>query len=124
MSARTGTTAGTAAVAAGLRAWVRGHDRHVQAAVWLLLAQERWPARADFRAACLNRDRDGRVWINWAAARAAFDTGTFQTCSTTERALLDLVIALGENRYRLSHLDDSQARLIVAAVTHAAGGTR
>ncbi|WP_219420431.1 hypothetical protein [Pseudonocardia nigra] len=121
MTARAGTTA---AVVAGLRAWVRGHDPHVQAAVGLLLAHDVCPRRTEFRAACVRRDSDGEHWIDWSAARAAFDAGEFDRASSTEIAVLDLAIALGSDRYRLRSMGHHNARLIAEAVAHAVGATR
>lgn len=115
---------GTAAVATGLRRWIEGNDRNVQAAVWLLLAHEVWPARADFRTTCLCHRSDGQLWIDWRAARRAFDAGTFHVRPGRDRAVLDLVIAVGEDRYRLGAMGPDEARLITAAITHAVGGNR
>ncbi|RTL61604.1 MAG: hypothetical protein EKK42_34525 [Pseudonocardiaceae bacterium] len=110
--------------AVGLRRWARGHDPHVQAAVGLLIAHETWLHRNDFRTTCVDRDRDGTCWIDWADARRLFDAGRFAKASSTEIAMLDLVIALGADRYRLSQMDDAQARLITESVAAALGGAR
>jgi hypothetical protein len=110
-------------VAAGLREWTRSHDLHVRAAVWLLLAHETWPRRPEFLAACVRRSGT-EVWIDWRAAREAFDAGEFVRASSTEIAVLDLVIALGEDRYRLRAMGDGNARLIAEAVAAAVGVTR
>ncbi|WP_219419611.1 hypothetical protein [Pseudonocardia nigra] len=116
--------ADTAAMVAGLRAWVRGHDRHVQAAVGLLLAHDVWLRREEFRAACLRRVSDGTYGIDWSAARTGFDAGEFARASSTEIAVLDLAIALGSDRYRLRSMGDHNARLIAEAVAHAVGAIR
>ncbi len=110
-------------VAAGLREWTRSHDLHVRAAVWLLLAHETWPQRSEFRDACV-RKAGVEFWIDWRAARAAFDAGEFARASSTEIAVLDLVIALGEDRYRFRAMSDGNARLIAEAVAAAVGVTR
>ncbi|MGH3614100.1 MAG: hypothetical protein ACRDRK_16210 [Pseudonocardia sp.] len=120
MSPRTVTAA---AVAAGLREWTRSHDLHVRAAVWLLLAHETWPRRAEFRDACVRRAGD-QFWIDWSAAREAFDAGEFDRASSTEIAVLDLVIALGQDRYRLRSMGEGNARLIAEAIVAAVGVTR
>jgi hypothetical protein len=110
-------------VAAGLREWTRAHDLHVRAVVWLLLAHGTWPRRPEFLAACVRRSR-ADVWIDWRAAREAFDAGEFTRASSTEIAVLDLVIALGEDRYRFRAMGEANARLIVEAVAAAVGVTR
>ena len=113
-----------AELAAGLAEGVRSHDRHVQAAVWLLLTHRVWPRRAEFRAVC-RPSADGREWrIDWQAARAGFDAGGFAAASSTERAVLDLAIELGADRFRLSRMGAANSAAIVEAVRHAVGGVR
>lgn len=112
-----------AGVVAGLREWTRSHELHVRAAVWLLLAHETWPRRPEFLAACVRRSGT-QVWIDWAAAREVFDDGEFIWASSTEIAVLDLVIALGEDRYRLRAMGEGNARLIAEAVAAAVGVNR
>ena len=109
-----------AALIAGLRAWTRDHDPHVRAAVELLIEHDVWLRRADFTRACIVRS--GReAYVNWVAARAFADAGT--VASTSEMAILDLAVALGENRYRLSIMGAANARSIATAVARAAGVT-
>lgn len=117
-------TPSAAGAVAGLRRWIRHHDLHVQAAVTLLLTHDVWLRRSEFRGACVGRGSDGVHWIDWRAARAAFDTGTFAKASSTELAVLDLAIALGSDTYRLSRMGGANARAIVQAVAHALGGPR
>lgn len=112
----------TAAMAVGLQEWVRSHDLHVQAAVWLLLTHDVWLRRPEFREVC--RRSGGDWWIDWSAARAAFDAGGFDRSSSTERAVLDLAIALGQDRFRFSRMGGENARAVVEAVRHALGGPR
>ena len=107
-----------AALIAGLRAWTRGHDPHVRAAAELLIEHDVWLRRADFTRACV-RSRDREAWIDWQAARAFADAGT--AASTSEMAILDLAVALGENRYRLSIMGAANARSIATAVARAVG---
>jgi hypothetical protein len=121
-----GTSGG---VVAGLHAWIDGHDAHVQAAVWLLLAHEVWPRRAEFLRACVNRSPDGVWWIDFRAARTAFDngvfvTGVFVTGSSTELAVLDLAIALGTDRFGFRAMSPGNARAVATAVAHAVGADR
>jgi hypothetical protein len=103
-----------------LRAWTRHHDAHIRAAVELLIDHGTWPRRPDFTRACVHRDRR-QAWIDWAAARAFADAGA--VASTSEIAILDLAVALGENRYRLSIMGSANSRLIATAVTRAGGVT-
>ena len=115
---------GLPALVRGLRAWTRTRDRHVRAAVELLITHDVWLRRPEFRAACLHHDRTGagdEVWVDWAAAREAFAAGEFTRASTTERAVLDLAIALGTDRYRLRVMGPAASRLVAQAVTAAAG---
>lgn len=115
---------GTGAVVAGLHAWIDGHDAHVQAAVWLLLAHEVWPRRAEFLHACVQRSADGQWWIDFRAARTAFDDGEFGTASSTELAVLDLAITLGTDRFRFRAMGPSNASAVATAVAHAVGADR
>jgi len=115
---------GTGGVVAGLHDWIDGHDAHVQAAVWLLLAHEVWPRRADFLRACVNRSPDGAWWIDFRAARIAFDNGEFDAGSSTEWAVLDLVITLGTDRFRFRAMGPGNARSVATAVAHAVGADR
>lgn len=117
----TARTRAARSVAAGLRLWAAGHSAHVRAAVELLIAHEVWLCRVEFQAVCLHRDHDGAYWIDWTAARAGFDAGIFARASMSERAVLDLAIALAQDRYRLGSMSTGKARLITAAVTAAAG---
>lgn len=103
------------ALATGLRRWTKDHDPHVRAAVDLLIWHEFWLRRNDFRQACVTVDED--AWIKWAEAREFADSGPH--ASTSELAILDLAVALGENRYRLSSMGNAHARAIADAVTAA-----
>lgn len=115
---------GTGAVVAGLHAWIDGHDAHVQAAVWLLLAHEVWPRRGEFLQACVNHSPDGGWWIDFRAARTAFDNGAFDTASSTELAVLDLAITLGTDRFRFRAMGQANARAVATAVAYAVGADR
>ena len=62
------------ALITGLPAWTRGHDRHVRAAVELLIEHDVWLRRADFTRACIVRS--GReAYVNRVAARAFAGAG-------------------------------------------------
>jgi hypothetical protein len=114
---------GVSGLLAGLRAWTRTHDAHVRAAVELLIGHGTWLRRTEFRDGCVHMDSGGEVWLDWRAAREAFDAGGFTAASSTERAVLDLAIALGTDRYRLGAMGPRNRDLIVTAVA-AALGTR
>ncbi len=109
------------ALVAALRTWTRGHDPHVRAAVELLIEHDFWLRRPDFTRACVH-SRRGEAWIDWRAARAFVDAGS--VASTSEMAILDLAVALGENRYRLSIMGDTHSRWIATAVARAVGVAR
>jgi hypothetical protein len=105
----------------GLHNWTAGHDPHVRAAVGLLIEHETWIRRADFRRACIEV-RAREAWINWRKAREFVDAGS--TASTSEMAVLDLAVALGENRYRFSIMGPANSRMIAQAVARALGEDR
>jgi hypothetical protein len=80
-----------------LRRWTHSHDPHVRAAVELLIEHETWIRRGDFQRACV--ERDGReAWINWRQAREFVDSGS--VAYTSEMAVLDLAVAIGESQPR------------------------
>ncbi len=112
------------ATATALRRWTATHDLHVIAAVELLIWHEHWIRRPDFQRACIHDDTaiDGSMWINWRQAREFFDSGP--RGSSSELAILDLAVALGENRYRLSIMGDAHSRAIAQAVARALGEDR
>ena len=104
-----------------LRRWTHSHDPHVREAVELLIGHETWIRRADFQRACV--ERDGReAWINWRKAREFADSGS--VASTTEMAVLDLAVAIGENRYKFSIMGPANSRMIATAVARALGEDR
>jgi hypothetical protein len=109
---------------AALRYWTATRDLHVRAAVELLIWHEHWIRRQSFQQACIHDDSaiDGSMWINWRQAREFFDSGP--RGSSSELAILDLAVALGENRYRLSIMGDAHSRTIVQAVACALGEDR
>jgi hypothetical protein len=112
------TTDATEALIKHLRAWTQNHDPHVRAAVELLIWHEFWLRRADFRTAAVHRSRY-EANIDWSAAREFVDAGA--RASTSEMALLDLAVALGENRYRLSIMGSAHSKAIAKAVAQAVG---
>ena len=111
----------------GLRAWTRDHDPHVRAAVELLIwhgGGGYWLRRPDFTAVCVERAGvPPRIaTIDWRKAREFVESGP--GASTSEMAILDLAVALGENRYRLSIMGSAHSQAIADAVAQAAGVTR
>jgi hypothetical protein len=110
------------ALVEGLRAWAAEQDQHIRAAVELLIEHGVWLHRPEFCKLAV-RTAAGRreAWISWSDARASFTEGAFLTASSTEVAILDLAIALGENRYRLSSLGAYHSRMVAAAVCRAVG---
>jgi hypothetical protein len=99
-------------LAAGLRGWVRGGTAHEQAAVELLIWHETWLRRPDFKGACMTQLAAGLVArIDWYEAREFIDRGYSQRgqqrpvpASSSQRRVLDLVVALGEDQFGLSGL--------------------
>lgn len=108
----------TEALIKGLRAWTRENDPHVRAAVELLLWHEFWLRRADFRSAAVHRGKY-EATIDWGAAREFVDEGA--KASTSEMAILDLAVALGEDRFRLNIMGSAHSRAIGNAMFAAAG---
>lgn len=113
-------------LAAGLRRWTASHDPHVRAAVELLIWHESWVRRADFSDAAVRWDGSrgaargrGVAWIDWDAACEFADSRP--RASTTELAVLDLAVAIGENRYKLSQMGHAHAAAIVKAFARALG---
>jgi hypothetical protein len=102
----------------GLRHWTRHHDLHVRAAVELLIEHGSWLRRHDFVRAAVKRDRS-EAWIDWRSAREFVEVGS--VASSSEMAILDLAVAIGENRYRLSIMGTANSRLIAQAVARAVG---
>jgi hypothetical protein len=107
-----------AALAAGLRKWTARLDGHVRAAVNLLIQDGRWLRRPDFTRSCLTRHEGGIIRVDWLAAKGLARSGD---CSTTEQALMYVAVAIAENEYRLTRMDDRQAGLIVRAFAEALG---
>jgi hypothetical protein len=98
----------------GLRGWARGQTAHEQAAVELLIWHETWLRRPDFKGAAITQLSAGLVAIiNWYEAREFVDRGYCPRdkpydeklpSSGSQRRVLDLAVALGEDQFGLSHL--------------------
>jgi hypothetical protein len=104
-----------------VRRWTHNHDLHIRAAVELLIEHETWIRRAGFQRACVERDAR-KAWINWRKAREFADAGP--TASTSEMAVLDLAVAIGENRFKFSIMGPANSRMIAQAVARALGEDR
>jgi hypothetical protein len=104
-----------------LHRWTHNHDPHVRAAVELLIEHGTWIRRADFQRTCVERNAR-EAWINWRKAREFADAGS--TASTSEMAVLDLAVALGEDRYKFSIMGPANSRMIAQAVVRALGEDR
>lgn len=103
---------------ADLLTWGKSHSPHVLAAVKLLIDHDYWLRRADFIKAAVQPASDGS-YIVWRKAREAFDAGTFNRSSTSELAVLDFAIALGEDRFHLGNMGRHNSRLLVDALAAA-----
>jgi hypothetical protein len=105
---------------ASLRKWAAGRAFHVAAAVDLLIWHEFWFRRTDFTDRCVQTDDDGITWINWTEARATLELGL--RGSTSELAILDFAIALGQDRYRFNIMGTAHSEALIRAVTQALTG--
>jgi hypothetical protein len=104
---------------ASLRRWAKDHDPHVRAAVELLCWHEHWLRNASFRRDCMESGQR-ETWIRWSKARELIERRELRG-STSELAILDLAVAIGENRYRLSGMGHAHAEAIVRAFAMALG---
>jgi hypothetical protein len=100
-----------------LRAWTKDHDPHVRAAVELLVTDEYWLRREDFRAAAIGAGTT-EMWVRWNEA-ALFRIGPGASASRSQRAILDIAVAIGRDDYRLSRMNDEQAGAIAKAFADA-----
>jgi len=109
----------------GLRSWAVNRDRHVRAAVELLIWHETWLRRPDFRDECITY-RNTAI-IHWEAAREFIDRGFAQRgqrplpASSAERNILDLAVALGEDQFGLAGFGYAHQRAAAQAFAAAVG---
>jgi hypothetical protein len=101
---------------AGLRKWARLRDGHVRGAVELLIGHGYWLGREDFTSECIYRVSGGGAVLDWGKAQAHP-----WYASSSEVAVLDLAVALGSDRYRLSRASDGEAEAIIRAFATALG---
>lgn len=88
-----------------MRSWLPpGGPAPDTAAVELLIEHDIWLRRRDFLDAAVHVDEDGLYWINFREARDVYDRGDVNRGSTTERAVLDLALSRGDDRYRLTQM--------------------
>jgi hypothetical protein len=116
-----GNPVATENLAADLRGWARGKGvNHVIAAVELLIWHEHWLRRRTFLEACVTHRAAGLVAIiNWADAREFADS--WPRGSTSELAVLDLAVHLGEDHFRLSGMGHAHRRSVANAFIAACG---
>lgn len=105
-------------LAARLTVGVAHQDDHRRAAIGLLTWHGYWIRRCDFVKACVRED-DGAAYIRWESARA-FAFGNPQA-SSSELAVLDLVVSLGTDRYKLSGFGHAHLRAVAEAFATACG---
>lgn len=96
------------AIVTGLRRWTKGHDPHVRAAVELLIWHSFWLRRRDFGNTAIEYAGHDEIFTDWDRAREFCDSRP--GASTSELAVLDLAVALGENRYRLAIMGTAHSR--------------
>jgi hypothetical protein len=115
-------------LAAGLRGWARGRTAHEQAAAELLIWHETWLRRPDFKGAAITQRAAGlAARIDWEDAREFVDNGFFALgepvlpASSSQRRVLDLAVALGEDRFGLVGLGHAHKRAAAQAFAVACG---
>jgi hypothetical protein len=87
------TAPSTQEIVASLRRWTDHHDPHVRGAVELLISNRWWLDNDEFAQTAMQvDDHDNTRWIDWDAARQVLDN--HRHLATTQRAILDLAIAL------------------------------
>lgn len=99
-------------------------DRYRQAALELLIEHDFWLRRRDFVAATIGANAHGDVWIDWRLARTEFSQDEFEPCSSTQRAVLDFAIALGEDRYLFNRMGFGNSAALIRATCAALGVDR
>ena len=100
-----------------LRRWAKDQDPHRRAAVELMIWNEFWLRRDDFRAAAIGSDAR-QAWVRWEEA-ARFRAGPGASASSSELAILDVAVAIGKDVFRLSRMNDEQAGAVVRAFADA-----
>ena len=101
-----------------LRRWAANMDASDRGAVDLLAWHGYWLRRSDFTAAAVV-NRGVHLAVDWTAARGF--AGTRPGASTSELAILDLAVAIGEDRFRFRIMGHAHSKAIVRAVALALG---
>jgi hypothetical protein len=114
------TTADFDTLVTDLRRWADGMDATDRAALELLIWHRTWLHRPDFVAAAVVKHGPETV-LSWRSAREFADLEGAQSSSPSELAILDLAIALGEDRFRLISLCHPYQHAAAAACAAAAG---
>jgi hypothetical protein len=105
-------------LAARLRAWAAGSSSN-EAAVELLIWHRFWLCRTAFTGKCVRAGAKGEAWIAWHAAAEFAESGP--RASSSELAVLNLAIALGEDRFGISGFGRVHRRKAAEAFAHACG---
>jgi hypothetical protein len=112
-------------LAAGLRAWAANGTAGTKAGVELLIWHEGWLRRGSFVSECIDYP-ENVARIRWERARKFSDRVTAggldaPRASTSEAAILDLAVALGEDRFRLASLGRAHRVAVISSFSMAAG---
>lgn len=107
----------------GLRSWAESWGADVRAAVELLIWKG-WPRRSDFNDACVTQYAPGLIArIDWF--QAEHFPATAARVSSSERAILELAVALADREYSwLRFTGDAHAEAVVKAIAAAMGVDR
>ncbi len=105
-------------ITAGLRAWAAGSCNN-EAAVELLIWHASWLRRTDFITACVLKGPDGVMWIDWRRVRVFADAP--QVGSSSQKTVLNVAVALGEDTFKLSSLGHVHRYKVAEAFATALG---
>ena len=103
-----------------MKASYAGESDQRRAAVQLLAEHGRWLRHPTFISAAVVDPNADVPRIAWGRARKAFDAGEFKG-STSEMAVLDLAIDLGDDRFRFGSMGYAHRDFILAALSTALG---
>ncbi|MEZ0076354.1 hypothetical protein [Planotetraspora sp. GP83] len=114
---------GSPDLAAALLSWAERSDKHVRAAVRLLVNHGHWVQCPEFTAAAIEFTGDRRLaFIDWDRAMVALQGGV-AVGTGSERAILRLAVAIGSDTFEFDRLDDVNRGHVLNAVMTALGGT-
>jgi len=123
MKPPTDTTTNIDELTEALRSSAKTHDRHVQAAVELLLRDGYWLTHRAFVDAAVKLTEDG-AYIRWADAKAARIRGEFSFASSTMLGVLDLALMIGADDFSFSRMGPRLAEDCAHTVSAALGLSR